>query len=135
LPTLFVFIRKIRGSNIQRMSIQAGLAHWFSTDSGCLWLGFFKNQRNATAAGFDEVDSELGRCIVVHDAGLRGKPRLHCTVGPKRQQAVVEYLTVAGLGSFIQKRVVDKVVHCGSPFWQREEKGCHDLCGDPEPQR
>ena len=29
------------------------------------WLGFFKNQKNTTAPGFDEVDSKLGRCIVV----------------------------------------------------------------------
>jgi len=121
--------------------IPSDLGAWkFGNEDACDFReaglgGFFKNQRDATAAGFDEVDSELGRCIVVHDAGLRGKPRLHGIVGPKRQQAVVEYLTVAGLGSLTQKRLVDKVVHGGSLFWQREEKGFCDLCGDPEPLR
>ena len=61
--------------------------------------------------------------------------QLHGTVGPERQQAVVEYLTVAGLGRLTQKRAVDEVVHDGLLFWQREEKGSRDLCGDPTPPR
>ena len=78
-------------------------------------------------------DRNWGGALWCHDEGLREKSRLHVTVWPERQQAVVEYLTVAGLGSLTQKRAVDEVVHGGLLFWQREEKGCCDLCGDPAP--
>ena len=131
--------RAIKASNPKLQLIashQFGLAAVRVGDfSAPLWLGFFKNQRDATAAGFDEVDSELGQCIAAHDAGLRGKSRLRGTVGPKRQQAVVEYLAVAGLGSLTQKRVFDKVVHGRLLFWQREQKGCCDLRGNAETPR
>ena len=74
-----------------------------------------------------------GGALWCHDEGLREKSRLLGTVWAERQQSVVEYLTVADLGHLTQKRTVDEIVHGGSLFWQQEEKGCRDLCGDSAP--
>jgi hypothetical protein len=53
--------------------------------------------------------------LVFH--GLRGKSRLHGTVGSERQQAVVEYLTVAGLGRLTQKRAVSVALSTTCRRW------------------
>ena len=76
-----------------------------------------------------------GEVVSARCGPARKISKLHGTVGPERQQAVVEYLTVASLGHLTQKRTVYEVVHGGSLFWQREEKGRRDLCGDPAPPR